>query len=56
MEIGGSELNDSILKEEIESEKVVQIKCGLRHSLVLTDQGKIYGFGDNSNGQVDFDK
>ena len=37
MEIGGSVLNDSVIKTNIENEKVVQIRCGLRHSLVLTD-------------------
>ena len=37
MEIGGSVINDSMLKANIENERVVQIRCGLRHSLVLTD-------------------
>jgi len=32
--------------------KVEQIACGARHSLLLTDQGHLYGVGDNSSGQL----
>lgn len=31
---------------------VKQIECGSMHSLVLTDEGDVYGFGDNSRGQI----
>lgn len=32
---------------------VVQIECGVFHSLVVTHDGKVYGFGDNSQGQIE---
>ena len=32
--------------------KVVQIACGADHSLALVDNGLVYGFGSNSNGQL----
>lgn len=33
--------------------KISQIVCGERHSLVTGENGDIYGFGDNSSGQID---
>ena len=33
--------------------RVQQIECGNTHSLVLADNGRVYGFGDNSVGQID---
>lgn len=32
--------------------KVVQIECGLRHTLIRANNGNVYGFGDNSSGQL----
>lgn len=29
--------------------KIVQIACGARHCLVLTDKGEVYSFGDNTD-------
>ena len=31
---------------------VTQVACGERHTLLLTDQGHVFAFGDNSNGQL----
>lgn len=31
---------------------VVKIACGYRHSLMLTDKGKVLACGDNSSGQI----
>lgn len=30
--------------------RVKQVECGKMHSLVLTENGEMYGFGDNSHG------
>ena len=32
--------------------KIVQVCCGERHSLVLTEEGVVYGWGDNTYGQT----
>lgn len=29
------------------NEEVIQISCGYRHTLALTDNGKVYGMGSN---------
>jgi E3 ubiquitin-protein ligase HERC4 len=31
---------------------VVQIACGQKHSLALTNNGELYSWGSNSNGQL----
>lgn len=31
---------------------VVQVACGWKHSLVLTDNGRLFSFGDNTYGQL----
>ncbi|KAL3680593.1 hypothetical protein R1sor_023549 [Riccia sorocarpa] len=38
--------------EALAHEKVRSVACGMDHSLVLTEDGKIYSFGDNSLGQL----
>ena len=30
-----------------------QIACGERHTIIKGDNGNVYGFGDNTNGQID---
>ncbi|CAG2108675.1 unnamed protein product [Medioppia subpectinata] len=35
-----------------QNEYIVQISCGRKHSLALTSDGKVYGWGDNTSGQV----
>ena len=32
--------------------KIIQVCCGERHSLVLTEEGVVYGWGDNRWGQT----
>lgn len=31
---------------------IVQVACGFQHSLVLTDSGRLFSFGDNTYGQL----
>lgn len=35
-----------------DDEQVVQLACGLRHALVLTDGGMVYSWGFNDHGQL----
>ena len=37
-------------------DNVVDIKCGYKHSLLLTLEGRIYSFGDNYYGQMGLNK
>ena len=37
---------------EFSSESVIQLSCGAYHSLALTDEGKVYGWGSNKYGQI----
>ena len=36
--------------------KILQVCCGYGHSLVLTEEGVVYGWGNNRYGQMWFDK
>jgi hypothetical protein len=36
----------------LEGKRVKQGSAGARHSIVLTDDGEIYGWGDNEQGQL----
>ena len=36
--------------------KIKQISCGFSHTLCLTSDGKLYGWGSNKNGQIDIDE
>jgi alpha-tubulin suppressor-like RCC1 family protein len=38
-----------------ENEKIVMISCGEYHSLVLTESGRVFGWGDNECGQLGVD-
>ena len=40
------------LIEFFANDKIVQVCCGERHSLVLTEKGVVYGWGDNEYGQT----
>lgn len=31
--------------------KIKSVKCGIRHSIVLTEDGKVFTFGDNTDSQ-----
>ena len=35
-----------------ENTVIQQISCGIKHTLVLTIDGEVYGFGDNNFGQI----
>ena len=35
-----------------DNKKIIQVSIGTAHSLILTEDGKIYSFGDNSTGQL----
>lgn len=34
---------------------VKQVACGFNHSIALTEEGKIYGWGSNKKGQLGID-
>ena len=34
------------------NEKIIQINCGYKHTVCLSDKGKIYSWGNNSHGQL----
>ena len=36
----------------LESRSVVSVSCGQHHTLVLTSEGQVYGFGRNNMGQI----
>lgn len=36
----------------LEKKTIIGISCGEAHSLVLSDQGHLFGFGANSCGQL----
>ena len=40
------------LIEFFNDKNIVQVCCGARHSLVLTEEGVVYGWGDNEYGQT----
>ncbi|KMQ90700.1 rcc1 and btb domain-containing protein 1 [Lasius niger] len=40
------------MKPEFEGKKVVSIACGSMFNMVITDEGKLYGWGDNEEGQI----
>jgi alpha-tubulin suppressor-like RCC1 family protein len=37
-----------------DSEKVVMISCGYRHSMALTESGRVFSWGNNSFGQLGY--
>eukprot|EP01080_Neovahlkampfia_damariscottae_P005337 gene5337-9146_t len=46
-------IEQPISKINFESnEKVIDVKCGLFHSVILTESGNVYGFGFNSEGSL----
>ncbi|XP_029168904.1 RCC1 and BTB domain-containing protein 1-like [Nylanderia fulva] len=38
----------------LKEKNVVSIACGSKFNMVVTDEGKLYGWGDNRNGQIDY--
>jgi alpha-tubulin suppressor-like RCC1 family protein len=37
-------------------EKVIQISCGVWHSMALTESGRVFSWGDNGSGQLGLNK
>lgn len=48
-----SQIDQTIGKVQI-PERIVDVRCGERHALALTICGKIYAWGENIFGQVNF--
>ena len=42
----------NIILSDIYKEKIMQVKCGFKHTLVLTSGRRIYAWGRNRNGQL----
>jgi len=40
------------VKHELEKKKVVRIVCGETFNIVVTDENKLYGWGNNRGGQI----
>jgi alpha-tubulin suppressor-like RCC1 family protein len=47
-----SELYKPELNEYLRDENIVDICCGERHTIVLTNSGEVYAWGDNEWGQI----
>jgi hypothetical protein len=45
----------SFLNYSFKNEKIVMISCGGWHSLALTESGRVFGWGDNTFGQLGVD-
>jgi hypothetical protein len=45
----------SFKNSSFENEKIVMISCGWRHSLALTESGRVFGWGRNIEGQLGVD-
>ncbi|KMQ89163.1 rcc1 and btb domain-containing protein 1, partial [Lasius niger] len=43
------------VKHELEGKKIVHIACGSMFNMVVTDKGKLYGWGYNDCGQISVD-
>ncbi|KMQ94954.1 rcc1 and btb domain-containing protein 1 [Lasius niger] len=43
------------VKHELEGKKIEHIACGSMFNMVVTDKGKLYGWGNNKNGQISID-
>ncbi|KMQ89857.1 rcc1 and btb domain-containing protein 1 [Lasius niger] len=40
------------VKHELEGKKIVHIACGSMFNMVVSDKGKLYGWGSNQRGQI----
>ncbi|XP_025261726.1 RCC1 and BTB domain-containing protein 1-like isoform X1 [Camponotus floridanus] len=43
------------VKHELEKKNVIHIACGLTFNMVVTDENKLYGWGNNESGQISSD-
>ena len=44
--------NNKPININIEDKSIKQISCGYNHTLVLTSDGMVYGWGSNGSGQI----
>lgn len=40
------------LIKDIADEECISVSCGFRHTLILTDTGKVYGIGTNKRNEL----
>lgn len=52
-------VSDKVLKprilDSLRAHRVSQISTGLYHTVVVTDRGRLFGFGDNERAQLGHD-
>lgn len=51
-QLGIGTVESSEFRKKVELENIMDVKCGLTHTLFLTNDGKVYGCGDNSLSQL----
>lgn len=51
-QIGLTPLNRPTLIEHLKNVNIVQVACGEKHSLFLTEDNKVYACGSNEHGQL----
>jgi len=44
------------IKHGLEKKNVVYITCGHKFNMVITDENKLYGWGQNDERQISFDR
>lgn len=53
-------VSDKVLKpsklNSLKDHHISQVSTGLYHSVIVTNQGRIFGFGDNERAQLGHDK
>jgi alpha-tubulin suppressor-like RCC1 family protein len=47
--------NSPVLVPDLSKKKIVKISCGHSHTCALTEDGKVYSWGSNINGQLGVD-
>lgn len=53
--LGHGDVENQALPREVEGlkeHKIVKVDCGSEHTIVLTDKGKLFAFGNNRYGQL----
>jgi hypothetical protein len=44
------------IKVSVDNERIISVSCGFQHSLALTVSYRVFGWGDNSCGQLGYDE
>ena len=52
--VGAATYGEDVFPAIPKNEKVVNVEAGTRHYVAVTDAGKAYGWGHNTDGQVNF--